>query len=436
MKIFNPSLIFFLFPLLLPAQTDTTALTNGTRPLSAHERSIKSDLDVGLRKGADWRGLLKTVSYGSDCPDVFQYEYLVRLGLASAATPLEGDMNFFTKGCECGNRYLVRKGIEEGIDLDIPYGQFRETPLILAIFSGNVENANLLLERTRNINALTHNQRNALDMAAQYMDDTLFVKKLLEHGADAKMLPYWNTTPLERAYCYNKNVFNYLYRYYMAVEDTTFWRHSRLAETCIANGDTTDAKRYLPICTPWVTPEKNLIYLDAAAEFAVLYSLLNSERTPYGDTSLPIYYTKDLDIAMFRFLRRCGYDLNITDSLGRNILYKCRDLPFVVRALIEEGTDPNQLDVDGRTVLDYYVREIIKPRVYDFGITKEQDRDYRPELDLLAYYTEHGAHLGNQTEAPWCLLHRLAVQQDNRFLLKYLKKYYKGYIKTCATGQK
>lgn len=408
--------LFLLFPLLLSAQTDTTDLTNGPRPLSAHERSIKSDLDAGLRKGADWRGLLKTVSYGSDCPDVFQYEYLVRLGLASAATPLEGDMNFFTKGCECGNRYLVQKGLEEGIDLNQYYTDHKETALMLAIKNKDLAGARLILAHPQNINRTTPRLRTALNYAAEYVGDTAFVAELLRRGANPTLATDWGYTALDAAWD-NRPMFDHLFRHQMAFGDTAFWRKSYLVDIAIKLRDTAAMLRYLPLCDPWRTPTKNWRYLVAAAS-----------AEDIGNPSMWWAYDSSQcqDIRTFRVLKRYGYDLNATDSLGRNILFERLENDSLTTLLLMAGVKPNQKNRRGKTVLDLYLDRISK------GNILHTHDDYEQALRMLRLYEKFGAQLGDASQNPWCALYLMCAERDNKAFRRYLRKHAAQSLGRCG----
>lgn len=307
-----------------------------------------------------------------------------------------------------------------------------ETALLSAIKNKNLPLARQLLDANPVLNAVNYQGRNEINMAVEYLDDTTFIAQLLSKGADPMLKNNWKFNALEQAYYFGSpTVFNFLFQYHMAHSDASYWEHSNMIDMCVSSADTALLIKLLPICDPNVKESKNIDLFFHAISFATTYLYFNKYRARFPDSSTGYYDTKDMDIAVFDVLIKYGYNLNVVDSLGQNFLFKCNMLPEVAKFLIDKGININHEDVYGKTVLQFYIDEIITPQVFEFGITKSQDRDYRDELNILLYYIEHGATLGKLKMSPWCYLYTKAKNVQNKFLLQQLSEYYGQNLKDC-----
>jgi ankyrin repeat protein len=400
--------------------------------LSWREADIKHYWDTHLADGGDWRVVFDNKKYVLDCKNIFIFEYLARLEVISPNTEIDTNYTLFAHGCKCGNRWVVERGLKKGVNIDRQY-QDGSTALILALQSSDEQNVNAILAHSPDISIVNKRRRNALMYAAEKIRDTLIIGALLSKNADCRLKNDWDRNALEEAY-YNNNyiVSNFLLKHHLQHYNSEFWHNSRMLEASIHSGDTTLMKIFLPIMDPNRILEKNRIYLKDAEEFTDLYYYLNKYRLDSDETSdtTDLYSTVDLDVAVFKVLSDCGYDLNLTDSLDRNVLFGCRNVEPVIRFLLNKGVPVNQVDRYGYTVLQYFIDEIVTPPRYEFGITlKDKDRDYTPELEFLKLFAEHGALVGKERLNGWAYLYNKAKEKNNIYLLKCLTEHYSIYIK-------
>jgi len=410
------------------AQIDTSGFSR--RVFSEHEKAIINHCNATINKKIGWRSAYSN-KYLLDSAQIFLLEYLVRTGKSSISDSIEGNYSIFANGCRFGSKYLVTRGLYEGIDLNKKYGADNSTALMLAIKSNNKSLCDLILKKSTKINNINANGENEILLSVQYLKDTQLIAYLLAFNADLNQRNNWGLNVLEQAYYYSDpGIFHFLLHYCRKFGEPSFWAKSKLPEMAVVGGDTAIFNETIPLCDPDRLSENSFNYLDAAADFASLYYYSNIYRAGfYGDTSAASFKTKNMDINIFNTIIKNGYDINSTDSLNRNILFKCRGLDQVTTYLINQGININQIDSSGATVLKCYIDDIISPPVYEFGITKNSDRDYTSELEMVKFYIDHGANLGKNKGNGWTYLYRIAIQKNNVYLLKYLEGKYRSFIK-------
>ena len=124
--------------------------------------------------------------------------------------------------------------------------------------------------------------------------------------------------------------------------------------------------------------------------------------------------------------------MNTVDSIGQNILIKCKNIAPVVNSLIRHKINLNQTDIYGKTALQYFIDEIITPPTININgqelPTKDLNRDYKEEIKLLKSYVENGAFVGKERKNGWHYIYEQAQLKNNIKLTKYLEKYYKSEI--------
>jgi Ankyrin repeats (3 copies) len=418
-------LFFSLTPDFILGQVDTLFST----PLSQHEIELKNNWDKHLTVGGNWRDILENKKYALDCKNIFIFEYLVRLGIVDINEDIDDYTNTFAQGCKCGNTYLVVKGLQNKIDINRQYKN-GNTALMYSMQNGNASNSILLLAQGPDLTVVNSNGDNLLTIASKNIADTSLIKYLLLNGCDYKQRNGWGLNALEMAYYYgDETVFKFLLDDHLIRCDSTYWQSSKLLDAGIGCGDTMLIKRLLPLFDPNKILIKNASYLWAAASFVDFYYYSNKYRfNPIDSTRL--YNTVDLDVSVFKILSEYGYNLNLTDSLGQNVLFKCRNVGPVVKFLLGKKISVNQVDIYGYTVLKYFIEDIINPPRYEFGITlKKSTRDYIPELELLRLYVEHGAVIGKEGLNGWGYIYQQAKEKNNLDLLKCLNEKYDAYIK-------
>lgn len=417
--------IIVLFHFVAVGQIDTTGFV--LSDLTQYELELKQNWDLFLAQGGDWSELLQNKQYSLDCKRIFIFEYLVRLGIVDTNTEI-GDMDtFFSHGCRCGNSYLVEKGLSLGVDINRPYREGM-TALMLCVQSKNLHNMYMVLNNKPDLHLINSYGDNILCLSAQYLSDTSIINFFLENNVEIRQRNNLGYNALEIAYFWNDDkIFNFILSYCLNKCKSDFWNTSRLVEMAIISGDTLLLREMLPIC---VSKSKNEDYLTLAWKFAQYYNLLNKYRDPSPDTTSRLYNTQDLDIGVFSALLDCGYNINTLDSLNQNVLFKCKDILPVAKYLVKNNININQVDIFGKTTLQYFIDEIIDPPRFEFGLVlKKLDRDYTEELEFLRFYIENGAVVGKDNKNGWHYIYDCAKQKGNTFLLKYLDEKYAKYLK-------
>jgi len=424
--------LIFIFNVYLSGafcQPDTVDLA---KSVNYNDLVIKGNWDWHLSQGGAWTDLLKNRDYALDCKHVFLFEYFIRLGIANINTELDSNYTIFAHGCNCGNEYLVHKGLEDGIDINMKY-KSGMTALQYAIQSNNSKNIYYILHLNPNINNINYYGESELILVSKTLDDIGIVKKLLTLGADYSIKNNWSVSALEESYyAGNKVLFYYLYDYILEKKDTCFIRKSNIIPMSIISGDTLLLKKSLPICEPNIDVKKNEKFVKVFEEFIRFYNLYNKYRDSMDRDTISLFNTIDLDIRIAEILLNYGYDLNIQDSIGQNILFKCREIPELSRFLISKNIDLNIVDNNGKTFLQYYIDELITPPVFTLnGLVdyKVKNRDYSEELETLSFYINSGAKVGKGHLNGWKYLSGVLKSHPNPYLLKYLEEGYSDYIK-------
>jgi ankyrin repeat protein len=430
------ALQFFLWFTIFPSFSQTTTLDIDFDNLSQYNKDLKKNWDTYLAQDGDWRKLYQNTEYAFDCRNIFIIEYLVHLGKLNIDSKIDSVHIPFSQGCLCGSKYLIQKGLVHKIDIDRQY-QNKMSALMLAIKNGNIHNFNLILVKKPNVNLINEDGENALLFAIKYSNNIGFIKDIMTLGANVLIKDsIFNFNSLELAHWKKeKEIFKYLLNYYLDKKDTVTLQKSYILDKVIFSGETSYIKKLFPLCEPEKNRSKSEHYIDLVGEFAKMYNLLNK----YRDNPLPamrgssLYDTKDLDLAVFDILINYGYDINVIDSSGQNVLFKCRNIKAVAKYLVNHNININCVDNTEKTALEYFIDEIIKPETVNINgeevSTESNDRDYRDQIDLLKFYIENKAFVGKRKESGWRYIYDQAQSHNNSFLLKYLKKHHAKALK-------
>ena len=403
-------------------------------PLSDYDKGLKVKVDALINEENFIEKTLQTNKEKLEkCEYIFLIEYLLRLGRLNLDTELSENYNIFNHGCNCGNTYIVNKGITKGLHR---LKNFKQgiTPLMYAVKSQNVSVINLLLADLSDINATNEDGENCLLISVENNDNVDIVKLLEKHNINLayKNKARWNYSAVEMAlYSHHYKVTDYLLDKYILNKDTIFLRNSDLLNTALANLDTHYIRKLLPF---YNINRKDAHQFEVIAELPEGYSMCSKFREEHNPMEgCALASTKDLDIEALKILIEYGYDINQVDSNNQNILFFSKNIEPVVKFLVSKNININQVDKKNKTALEYYIDEIVSPPTFDFNghdtPTKEQDRDYKKELQLLAFYIENGAIINKIDKNGWHYIYNQAGINENSLLLKYLSKKYKRLIK-------
>lgn len=142
------------------AQVDTMGLSQG---LDYYNLELKGNWDNHFAKGGSWETILSDKRYALDCKHVFLFEYFARLGLLDISMDIDDEYSVFAHGCNCGNEYLVRKGIKDQLPINKIYKDGM-TALYFALQSTDSLNIQLILERNPDLNIKNNRNENALNI--------------------------------------------------------------------------------------------------------------------------------------------------------------------------------------------------------------------------------------------------------------------------------
>jgi ankyrin repeat protein len=425
--------LFVLLPFMVKGQSDTTFLDR----LSDNEKSVKKNIDSFFQQGGSLSEVLSlNQSQALDCKNIFVFEYLVRLGKLPFDYKIDSNFTTFTLGCKCGNVFLIGKGLDSNISLNEKY-QDGMTALMYAIESGKADAVEKIVQKKPDVNIFNDVGLNALHLTSKLNDDVQIVKILLSIGADQRIRGklYKNTDSLSaiEIACLsgNKLVYNFLYS--NIKDDVGFLSNTRLINFAIGGFDTLNLKTFLNSFGKKTT-EANCDYLNSACHFSQGYSIDNKYRQKVViDQSSPLYNTKDLDIDLFKILKRYGYDLTGKDSLGQNPLIKCFKIYPVIKFFVSEKVDVNCIDNLGKTALEYFIDDLIEPEKFNLNgailCSKDDNRNYKDEMETFQFYDKQGAFVGKGKKNGWVYLYEKAVSHNNSYLLKHLKKHHKRALK-------
>ena len=424
-----------LLPLMVKGQSDTLFLDR----LSNAEKSIKSNIDIFFQQGGSLSDvMLANKPQIRNCDNIFVLEYLARLGKLPLDYEIEDNFTTFTLGCKCGNIYLISKGLDSNIPLNKTYEEGM-TALMYAIESGKAEAVEKIAQKRPDVNIVNDVGLNALLLTTRVNDNVSIIKTLLSIGANQRVkgTMYANSSDtlsaVEIAY-FNKNKKSFNFLYNNIKDDIVYLSHTRLIEFTIGGCDTVNLKKMLHSFGK-TTKENTREYLHSACYFSQGYSIDNKYRKKdVVDRSGSLYNTKDRDIDLFRILKQYGYDLNVRDSSGQNALIQCFKIYPVIKFLVKEKVDINCIDNSDKTPFQYFIDDLIEPEKFNLNgsifSTKDDDRDYKDEMEIFQFYDKQGAFVGKDKKNGWVYLYQQAQSHNNSYLLKYLKKHHKKILKT------
>ena len=296
-----------------------------------------------------------------------------------------------------------------------------ETPLHVAVLRDNTEIVRALLAAGAPINAQIHRPKHQYDgrtplMSAACGNNLVFVKLLLEHGADPFLKDGSGFTALTFAEIFGKRVANHL-RKVMSVSPAASElpihdaARAGIVERVAALLDggvdvnSRDEMKSTPLHAAAQGGRVDVVKLLLARGAEV--DAANVHGSP------PLLLTHEPEVA--RLLLEAGADPNLNVSKGMTtFLYHARFAsPQILTLLLDAGADLNTRSEDGTTVLDAAkanrpeARRLLKLRM---GIPESPIDRLRAEMKTLPQlakaqeFQETAAWLGqlfNRTPAPW-----------------------------------
>jgi ankyrin repeat protein len=321
-----------------------------------------------------------------NCYGINSFEYLLRKKKISVTDNLISNYSVFAHGCFCGNEFIIKEGLSLGINADNRYLD-GNTAFLLGIKSGKPNIARLLYPSKMEVNKTNLENENALILAAHYVKDTIFIKELLQEGANIYQRDRLGTSALGTSYYYNTTeVFNFLFEYYLNNADTAFWNNTELLKCAFSGEDTILLKKILKNRRPIVKYSENLDLLRNLSYMLPEYPYIKENEEDNATADFAKAQRSHID--MLNILCKNGVNINICDTLARNIFFSYRDYPQILKFLLEHDIHKNQIDLYGKTALDYFISEILKPK----NFTEEAMKNMvNIQLATLKIFVENGA---------------------------------------------
>jgi hypothetical protein len=422
------ALIGLLLPLLSFAQIDTFNLI-----LTEHSKELKNKIDQSIFEKNFIDSILNfNREFILKCENVFFFEYLLRLDKIELNRSIDKNYSVFTQGCKCGNNYIVNKGIQTK---NLNRYSNNRTSLMFAVESQDLGIINLLASNLNNINAIDDQGESCLLKSVENNDNVDILRILDKYKIDFKYknINKWNYSAIELAFYHRHfKVTDYLLERHILDKDTLFLKNSDLMNIAISNLDISYVKKLLPF---YAISKVDSNFFNVLVLSLEGYSYCSKFREQHNsiDTTCVLYSSKDLDIELLKILIHNGLNINELNKSKQNILFLCKNIEPIVKFLVLQKININQLDSNNKTVLEYYIDEIIEPKTFNLnGLNisdKEQNRNYNKELKLLDFYIRNGAIVGREKRNGWYYIYEKALEKKNKYLSSWLLKKYKNKIR-------
>ncbi len=307
--------------------------------------------------------------------------------------------------CLCGNLKLVQKlSNKDKVDLNI-LNKNGTTPLMFALFNGNEKVIRYLLNKKVLLGKKNNFSEDEIQFLIEGKSDNI---ELLNLILSDKTLPkmdneYFTELLISSIINHKNNFYDYLLTLYDKSKISSPNDIGRFISTAIASGNLFVAEKILSnYSQEQISFDEPLInQVCIKANFYNLFTRIHNEDKIQKDDSL--------DVKLLNLVLQ-STKINLDEVLieGEDILFNVKDNHPVIKFIIAKKKFINNLNIENKTFLQYFIDKIIISDLINFNnklySVKELDRDYREDFNMVKYLIEHNATVNKEYKNGWIYL--------------------------------